>query len=51
MSLPDHPLSKSEEPPVKPRRSYSTDLSDEEWEILKSLLVPEATPGAGHESP
>jgi putative transposase len=30
---------------VKPRRSYSTDLSDEEWEILKPLLVPEATPG------
>jgi putative transposase len=29
---------------VKPRRSYSTDLSDEEWEILKPL-VPEATPG------
>jgi transposase len=29
---------------VKPRRSYSTDLSDEEWEILKPH-VPEATPG------
>jgi putative transposase len=29
---------------VKPRRSYSTDLSDEEWEILQPL-VPEATPG------
>jgi putative transposase len=29
---------------VKPRRSYSSDLSDEEWEILKPL-VPEATPG------
>ena len=26
------------------RRSYSTDLSDEEWEILR-LLVPEAKPG------
>jgi putative transposase len=29
---------------VKPRRSYSSDLSDEEWQILKPL-VPEATPG------
>ena len=29
---------------MTPRRSYSTDLSDEEWEILKPL-VPEATPG------
>jgi transposase len=29
---------------VKPRRYYSTDLSDEEWEILQPL-VPEATPG------
>ncbi len=29
---------------MKPRRSYSTDLSDEEWEILKPH-VPEATPG------
>src|SRR5215212_211625 len=26
------------------RRPYSTDLSDEEWEILRSL-VPEAKPG------
>lgn len=29
---------------MKPRRYYSTDLSDEEWEILQPL-VPEATPG------
>jgi transposase len=29
---------------VKPRRRYSTDLSDEEWEILQPL-VPEAAPG------
>jgi putative transposase len=29
---------------VKARRYYSTDLSDEEWEILKPL-VPEAAPG------
>jgi len=28
------------------RRSYSTDLSDEEWEILRPL-VPEAKPGGG----
>jgi putative transposase len=36
---------------VKPRRYYSTNLSDEEWEILKPL-VPEATPaGAGATSP
>jgi putative transposase len=34
----------SEEPPVKSRRYYSTDLSDEEWEILKTL-VPEVAPG------
>ncbi len=29
---------------MKLRRYYSTDLSDEEWEILQPL-VPEATPG------
>ena len=29
---------------MKPRRRYSTDLSDEEWEILQPLL-PEAAPG------
>jgi len=29
---------------VKSRRSYPTDLSDEEWTILKPL-VPEAKPG------
>jgi putative transposase len=29
---------------MKPRRYYSTDLSDEEWEILQPL-VPEAAPG------
>jgi transposase len=35
-----------------PRRYYSTDLSDEEWEILKPLLVPEAQLSkASHTSP
>jgi putative transposase len=37
---------------VKPRRYLSTDLSDEEWEILQPL-VPEATPGGrprGHQT-
>ncbi len=29
---------------MKSRRSYPTDLSDEEWEILQPL-VPEAAPG------
>src|SRR5215204_2661849 len=29
---------------MKPRRSYSSDLSDEEWQILQPL-VPEAKPG------
>ncbi len=29
---------------MKTRRSYSTDLSNEEWEILQPL-VPEAMPG------
>ena len=29
---------------MKPRRSYSSDLSDEEWRILQPL-VPEAKPG------
>jgi transposase len=29
---------------VKTRRSYSTDLSDDEWETLESL-VPKAKPG------
>ena len=29
---------------MKPRRRYSTDLSNEEWEILQPL-VPEAAPG------
>ena len=31
----------AEEPPVKTRRSYSTDLSDAEWAVLRPL-VPEA---------
>jgi putative transposase len=30
---------------MKPRRSYSSDLSDEEWQILQPL-VPEAKPGS-----
>jgi putative transposase len=30
---------------VKTRRSYPTDLSDEEWTILEPLLVPQAKPG------
>jgi hypothetical protein len=29
---------------MKPRHSYSSDLSDEEWQILQPL-VPEAKPG------
>ncbi len=33
----------AKEPSVKTRRSYSTDLSDEEWSILEAL-VPQAKP-------
>jgi putative transposase len=29
---------------MSPRRSYSTDLSDDEWKILEPL-VPNAKPG------
>lgn len=35
------PMETAEEPPVKTRRSYPTDLSDPEWEVLRPL-VPEA---------
>src|SRR3954453_6424118 len=37
-------LLSAKEPSVKSRRSYPTDLSDEEWAILQPL-VPEAKPG------
>lgn len=36
-----YPIKTAEEPLVKTRRSYPTDLSDAEWEVLRPL-VPEA---------